>query len=43
VRGLRLASSEPEAEPGNAAQADDEPPPPDPTSPAGRPALKRIK
>ena len=43
VRGLRLASSEPDAEPGNAAQADDEPPPPDPASPAGRPALKRIK
>jgi stringent starvation protein B len=43
VRGLRLASSEPEAEPGNAAQADDEPPPPDPANPAGRPALKRIK
>lgn len=39
VRGLRLASSEPEA----AAPADEEPPPPDPASPGGRPALKRIK
>ena len=43
VRGLRLASSEPDAEPGNAAQADDEPPPPEPASPSGRPALKRVK
>jgi len=43
VRGLRLASSEPDAEPGNAAQADDEAPPPEPASPSGRPALKRVK
>jgi stringent starvation protein B len=45
VRGLRLASSEPAAgaEPDAGAAPDDQPPPPDPASPAGRPALKRIK
>jgi stringent starvation protein B len=46
VRGLRLASSEPESEVGSgesAAPADEEPPPPDPASPGGRPALKRVK
>ena len=44
VRGLRLASSEPEA--GAQAASSDEPPtePPDPASPGGaRPSLKRIK
>ncbi len=38
-RGLRLASSEPTAEPDTPA----EPPPPDPDAPPPRPALKRIK
>ena len=44
LRGLRLASSEPDAEAARPAPPhDDEPPPPDPASPAGRPALKRVK
>jgi len=40
-RGLRLASAEPpaDAEPSSAAEVD----PPEPTPPAGRPSLKRIK
>ena len=42
LRGLRLATSEPEAD---AAPADDGPAdePPDPGTPGGRPALKRVK
>jgi stringent starvation protein B len=39
VRGLRLASSEPAA--GTEPPSDEEPP--DPSSPGGRPSLKRIK
>jgi stringent starvation protein B len=40
-RGLRLASSEPEAAP--AEGSSDTPPPDEPQPPGGRPALKRIK
>jgi len=40
-RGLRLASSEPEAAP--AEGSGDAPPPDEPQPPGGRPALKRIK
>ena len=44
VRGLRLASSEPEVtdEPPEVPPGDDEPPDPGPTG-SGRPALKRVK
>ncbi len=44
IRGLRLASSEPAAEPPASASGPPEDTPPEPAGPAGgRPALKRVK
>ncbi len=42
-RGLRLASSEPEAQPVPAAPGAEPPQPPEPTPPLNRPSLTRIK
>ena len=42
-RGLRLASSEPDAAAGSAEPADDDPTPDPGAPPGGRPSLKRVK